>query len=108
MNNKKTDLKMRLSSAGHAYFVREFQEQSYSEEIPNQKNKINSEVIIKKEENEFKIENNFNIDLGIDNNRDSINLFVSEDKSPQNSPKTCENIVENLLISDECIFRFFQ
>ena len=100
---------MRLSSAGHAYFVRESHEQSYSEEITIKKNETNSEVVmIKKDENEIKIENNFNIDLGIDNCPHSINQLESEDKSPPNSPNTCEDNLENFLIIDECILRFFK
>ena len=95
---------MRLSSSGHAYFLREQDIDSDDKDEIRKKCDIDIEVEAKKRDNEIKLENNFDIDLGFENNRNiSINgSMENEEKSPPNTPISSQLNLDKLQINDEC------
>jgi hypothetical protein len=98
---------MKLSSSGHAYFLRET-ESSEIKEIGKKKSDLNPEVIEKNTDEQINLGNNLNSVKKLNNNaNNSIRSIDFEEKSPPNSPETRENKLNMLDINDECNYIYF-
>lgn len=101
---------MKLSSSGHAYFLREtstITESSELNQTGNKKSDLNPEVIENNTNEQIDLENNLNSDKKSNTYaNNSINSPDCEDKSPPNSPETNENKLNILDINDECKYNY--
>lgn len=101
---------MRLSSSGHAFFLRDPDiDTENTKEIIRKKSDTDIEVENKKRNNEIQLANNFDINIGLGNNNNSCmhSSFENEEKSPPNTPNSIEPNFDNLNINDECIYILF-